>query len=191
MSAWKLYRRTLEDALSTVERSRAAQVGEHAAHLAQDKLESASGKARDTVQDTGRRSSQKLEDEAKDVACVRTDLELAVLDGTEAEGVEFAGSCVTTEQDRVGEVHAEDSVHLVDQTVGLDTVDKALGNGLVVAVVPGAIFLLVSTEESGDSLDVRDVVLLAIGVELGQESGISVQEKTSGSEEEVRVLFVL
>ena len=186
-----IYRQTLEDALSTVERSRAAQVGEHAAHLAQDKLEGASGKARDTVQDTRRRSSQKLEDEAKDIAGVRTDLELAVLDGTEAEGVELAGSCVATEQDRVGEVHAEDSVHLVDEAISVDTIDEALGDGLIVAIAPCSVFILVSTKESRDGLDVRDVVLLAIGVELGQESGISVQEETSGSEEEVRVLFVL
>ena len=59
------------------------------------------------------------------------------------------------------------------------------------AVVPCAVFILVSTKESRDGLDVRDVVLLAIGVELGQESSISVKKETSGSEEEVRVLFVL
>jgi hypothetical protein len=49
----------------------------------------------------------------------------------------------------------------------------------------------VSTEESRNSLDVRDVVLLAVGVELGQESSISVKKKAGGSEEEVRVLLVL
>lgn len=177
--------------LSTVERSRAAQVGEHAAHLGQDKLESASGKARDTVQDTRRRSSQKLEDEAKNIARVRTGLELAVLDGAEAEGVELAGSSVATEQDRVREVHAEDGVDLVDKTVSLDTVDEALRNGLIVAVVPCAVFVLMSTEESRDGLDVRFVVLLAVGVKLRQESSVSVQKEASRSEKEVRVLLVL
>ena len=177
--------------LSTVERSRAAQVGEHAAHLAQDKLESASGKTGDTVQDTRRRSSQKLEDEAKDVARVRTGLELAVLDGAKAEGVELAGSSVSAEQDRVREVHAENGVHLVDHTVSLDTVDEALRDGLIVAVVPRAVLVLVSTEESRDGFDIRDVVLLAVGVELRQESSISVKQESGRSEEEVGVLFVL
>lgn len=137
-----------EDALSAVERSRAAQVGEHAAHLAQDKLEGSSRKAGDTVQNTGRRSSQELEDEANDIARIHTDLKLAILDGAEVEGVELARSSVSAEQDRVREVHAEDGVHLVDQTVSLDTVDVALGNSLIMAVVPGAVFVLVSTEES-------------------------------------------
>ena len=179
------------NASSTVERSRAAQVGEHAAHLAEHELKSASGKTRDTVQDTRRRRSQKLEDEAKNIAGVRTGLELAVLDRAEAEGVELAGSCVPAEQDRVREVHAEDGVDFVDQTVGLDTVDEALGDGLIVTVAPRAVFILVSTEESRDGLDVRNVVLLAVGVELGQESGISVQKKTGGSKEEVGVLLML
>lgn len=180
-----------EKASSTVERSRAAQVGEHAAHLAQDKLESACGKPGDTVQDTRRRSSQKLEDEAKNIARVRTGLELAVLDGAKAEGVELAGSSVPAEQDRVREVHAEDCVHFVDHTVSLDTVDEALGNGLIVAVIPRAVLVLVSTEESRDGLDIRDVVLLAVGVELRQESSISVKQESGRSEEEVGVLFVL
>jgi hypothetical protein len=182
---------TFEDGLSTVERSRAAQVGEYAANLAEDKLKGARGKARDTVQDTRRRSSQKLEDEAKDIAGVRTGLELAVLDSAEAEGVELAGSCIATEQDRVREVHAEDGVHLVDKTVCLHTIDEALGNGLIVAVVPSAVLVLVSTEESWDGLNVGDVVLLAVGVELRQEGSISVQKKSGGSEEEVGVLLVL
>jgi hypothetical protein len=177
--------------LSTVERSRAAQVGEHAAHLAEHELKSASGKTRDTVQDTRRRRSQKLEDEAKNIAGVRTGLELAVLDRAEAEGVELAGSSVATEQNWVREVHAEDGVDFVDKTVSLDTVDEALGDGLIVAVVPRAVLVLVSTEESRDSLDVRFVVLLAVGVKLGQESSISVQKETGRAEEEVRVLFVL
>ena len=59
------------------------------------------------------------------------------------------------------------------------------------AVVPGAVFILVSTEESRDGLDVRDVVLLAVGVEFRQESGISVEKETGRSEEEVGVLLVL
>jgi hypothetical protein len=60
-----------------------------------------------------------------------------------------------------------------------------------VAIVPSAVLVLVSTEESRDSLDVGDVVLLAVGVKLGQESSISVQKKTGRAEEEVGVLFVL
>jgi len=60
-----------------------------------------------------------------------------------------------------------------------------------VAVAPRAVFILVSTEEGRDGLDVRDIVLLAVGVELGQESGISVQKQTGGSKEEVGVLLVL
>jgi hypothetical protein len=181
----------LENTLSTVEGSRAAQVGEHGAHLAQDKLEGAGGKAGDTVQDTGRGGSQELEDEAKNIAGVRTGLKLAVLDGAEAESVELARSSVAAEQNRVWEVHAKDGVDFVDQTVGFDTVDEALGNGLVVAVAPRAVFILVSTEESRDGLDVRDVVLLAVGVEFRQESGISVEKETGRSEEEVGVLLVL
>lgn len=59
------------------------------------------------------------------------------------------------------------------------------------AVAPRAVFILVSTEEGRDGLDVRDIVLLAVGVELGQESGISVQKQTGGSKEEVGVLLVL
>jgi hypothetical protein len=125
-----------ESALSTVERSRAAQVGEHGAHLAQDKFEGTGGKAGDTVQDTGRRSSQELEDEAKNIARVRTSLELTILNGAEAEGVELARSSVAAEQDWVRKVHAENGVHLVDDTVSLDTVDEALGDGLIVTVVP-------------------------------------------------------
>jgi hypothetical protein len=60
-----------------------------------------------------------------------------------------------------------------------------------VAVAPRAVFILVSTEESRDGLDVRDVVLLAVGVEFRQESGISVEKETGRSEEEVGVLLVL
>ena len=59
------------------------------------------------------------------------------------------------------------------------------------AVAPRAVFILVSTEEGRDGLDVRDVVLLAVGVEFRQESGISVEKETGRSEEEVGVLLVL
>ena len=47
------------------------------------------------------------------------------------------------------------------------------------------------TEESRDGLNIGDVVLLAVGVKLGQESSISVQKESGGSKEEVRVLLVL
>lgn len=59
------------------------------------------------------------------------------------------------------------------------------------AVVPCTVLVLVSTEESRDGLDIGYVVLLAVGVELRQESSISVQKESGRSEEEVGVLFVL
>ena len=180
-----------DDALSTVKRSRASQVSEHAANLAQDKFKGARGKAGNTVQDARRRGSQELEDEAQNIAGVCTGLKLAVLDGAEVKGIEFAGSSVATEQDRVRKVHAEDGVHFVDQAVSLDAVDVALGDGLVAAVVPRAVFVLVGTEEGRDGFDIGDVVLLAVGVELRQECSVSVQKKSGRSEEEVGVLFVL
>jgi hypothetical protein len=182
-----VYCKKLNTDLGTVERSRAAQVGEHIANSAQHKLKCARSKLGNAVQDTGRRRSQELEDEAEDLGSVHASAKLAVFDGGEVEGVEFARGSVAAEQDWVLVVHADDGIHFVDYAVGPDTIDVALGDCLVVSVNPGAIWLLVGAEEGGDSLDVGDVVLLTVGVQLGEESGISVQKETSRAEEELQM----
>ena len=115
-------------------------------------------------------------------------LKLTILDGAKVDAVKGTICSVAAEQNRVLEVHGEDLSGDVHVGVGRDAVGPVGGDALAAVEFPGAVCVLLGTEEGRDGLEVGSVAVVAVGHELVEERGGSVEKQGQRTEEEVLVL---
>ena len=169
-------------------RNGASQVLERRRNLAGDEAERINSRSNDTIEVRRDLSSGKLVQQTGSLWCANGKLKLTILDGAKVDSVEGTICSVTAEQDRVLKVHGEDLIGDVHVGVRRDAVGPVVWDALATGEAPGAVCVLLGTEEGRDGLEIGCVAVVAVGHELVEERGGSVEEQGQGAKEEVLVL---